>query len=345
MEKIRLGKTGLMVSQLGLGGIPIQRLSEEKALAVVRKCLDLGMNFIDTADNYGKSEEYIGKAISGRSEKPIISTKTDYGKDVESQINQSLHRLGVESIDLYLFHGVSNFDTFQKVTTPDGPISVVRKAIKAGKVKHVGISSHSMEVAKEAVKSGIFEAIMFPFNFVTCEAADELLPLARANDVGFIAMKPLNAGMIKNIALAFKYLRRFPDIIAIPGIGKIKEINEIIQLYQGSMNMTEVEEREMLQLKDKLGKRFCRRCGDCGDICPEGIRVAFIMDSPGFLEAMDPEVKFSDRFITEIDRVATCTRCGECEERCPYGLPVMELIKEYADLYQSERRKYLASRK
>lgn len=344
MEKIRLGKTGLMVSSLGLGGIPIQRLSEEGAVEVVKRCLDLGINFIDTADVYGRSEEYIGKAISGLSERPVISTKSDYGspESVESNLNQSLERLGMGCIDLYLFHAVSNFETYEKVIDPDGPMSVVRNAMAKGKIKHFGMSTHSMEVAQEAVKSGIFEAIMFPFNYVTCEAEKELLPQARDNDVGFIAMKPLNAGMIKNIDIAFKYLRKIPDIVAIPGIGKIEEINEIIEFYNSPPNMTKAEEQKMLQLREKLGKRFCRRCGKC-NICPEGIPVGLVMDSPGFMEAMEPERKFSDHFVEEMESVADCTRCGDCEDICPYDLPVMDIIQEYAGLYQSQRREYMAS--
>lgn len=344
MEKIRLGRTGMMVSPLGLGGIPIQRLPEDEAVAVVRRCLELGVNFIDTADVYGRSEEYIGKAISGLSERPFIATKSDYGsrQTVAANLDQSLKRLGVDCIDLYQFHAVSDPDTLAKVIDPDGPMAVIREAMAAGVIKHLGISSHSLKVAGEAVKTGIFETVMFPFNFVLREAADELIPLARANDVGFIAMKPLNAGLIDEVPIAFKYLRRFPGIITIPGMEKIEQVEEIAAFYQGPPQMAEAETQRMLRLQEELGKRFCRRCGDC-NICPEGIPVAMVMDVRGMMKSMAPEVLFGEHFSAGMDNLDKCTWCGECERICSYGLPVMELIKENAGIYRAEKEKYMAS--
>jgi predicted aldo/keto reductase-like oxidoreductase len=341
MKMIRLGKTDMMVSQLGLGGIPIQRVSEDEAVAVVRRCLDLGITVIDTADVYTNSEERIGKAISGWREGLAIATKSDYGtrQEVESHLKQSLKRLGVASIDLYQFHGVSDFDTYAKVIDPNGPMAAVQGAKKAGVVKHIGISSHSMDVAKKAVKSGLFETIMFPFNFVTCEAADELLPLTREHDVGFIAMKPLHGGMLENVTIAFKYLLQFPDVITIPGIERIDEIDEIIQVYQGPWQMTEAEQSEMQRLREELGTRLCRRCGYCQP-CPEEIPIAMVMDIKCLLKGMPPQFVFSDRFANGLEKAASCTKCGECEEKCPYDLPVMELMEEYVSLYQEKKRKY-----
>jgi len=235
MEKIRLGRTEMMVSKLGFGGIPIQRVSEDEAVAVVRRCLELGITFLDTANDYGTSEERIGKAISGQREEVILATKSwdRTGEGVERHLKLSLEHLGVEYIDLYQFHSVNDSKNLDMVLAPNGPMAVVEEAKRAGLVKHIGISSHSMDLAKEAVKSDRFETIMFPFNVVAYQAADELLPLAREHDVGFIAMKPLAGGKIDNITIAFKYLFQFPDVVPIPGIGKIREIEEIIQVLEG----------------------------------------------------------------------------------------------------------------
>jgi len=235
VEKIRLGKTGMMVSRLGFGGIPIQRVSEDKAVAVVKRCLELGITFIDTANVYTTSEERIGKAISGRREGLILATKSTSRtrEGVESHLKLSLEHLGVESIDLYQFHGVEDSRNLEMVLDPKGPMGVVEEAKRAGLVKHIGITSHSMDTAKEAVKTDRFETIMHPLNVVAHEAADELLPLAREHDVGFIAMKPLAGGKIDNITLAFKYLFQFPDVVPIPGIGEIREIEEIVQMLEG----------------------------------------------------------------------------------------------------------------
>lgn len=206
MEKIRLGRTEMMVSKLGFGGIPIQRVSEDEAVAVVRRCLELGITFIDTANRYTNSEERIGKAISGQREGIIIATKSNAltREEIKDHLKLSLKQLRVESIDLYQFHNISDANALKAVLEPNGPMAVVQEAKRAGLVKHIGVSSHSMGTAKELVKSDRFETILFPFNFITCEAADELLPLARKHDVGFIAMKPLAGGMLDNVTIAFK---------------------------------------------------------------------------------------------------------------------------------------------
>ena len=346
METVRLGRTEMRVSKLGIGSVPLQRVSDDEAVAIIRRCLDLGVTFIDTADNYTTSEERIGKAISGRHEGLVLSTKCDYGtrQEVEGNLKQSLKRLGVTSIDLYQFHGINDFNTYAKVLDPGGPIAVVQEAKRAGLVKHIGISSHSIDIAKEAVQSGLFETIMFPFNFVVCEAADELLPLTRKHDVGFIAMKPLAGGMLQNVTIAFKYLLQFPDVVSIPGIQRIREIEEIVQVSQGPWQMTEAEQSEMQRLREELGTRLCRRCNYCLP-CPEEIPILLVMDITSMLKNMPPQHVFSGPIASGMEKAADCTKCGECEQRCTYGLPVMELIEEHVSLYQAEKRKYQISSK
>ena len=341
METIRLGKTDMMVSKLGIGGIPIQRASEGEAVAVVRRCLELGINFIDTANAYTISEEYIGKAISGRREGLILATKsTSRTSDgIESHLELSLKRLGVESIDLYQLHGVNDFDAYAKVLDPDGPMATVQEAKRAGKVKHIGITPHSMDVAKEAVKSDRFETIMFPFNFIVREAADELLPLAREHDVGFIAMKPLAGGMLTNVTIAFKYLFQFPDVVSIPGIQKIPEIEEIVQVLAEPRSITEAEQSEMQRFREELGTRFCRRCDYCQP-CSEEIPISIVMVSASFAKLEPPANLFSGWIAKAMEKAANCTECGECEERCPYHLPIREMIAEQVKWYQAEKSKY-----
>ena len=247
MDTIRLGKTEIMIPRLGFGGIPIQRLAEDDAVAVVRKCIDLGITYIDTANGYTTSEERIGKAISGRREGLILATKSHARtrEGIEKDLDLSLKRLGVDFIDLYQFHQVGDRASLDIMLDPNGPRGVIEEAKKAGKVKHIGITSHSMDIAKEAVKSDLFETIMFPFNFITTEAADELLPLSREHDVGFIAMKPLGGGMLANATLTFKYLLQFPDVLSIPGIEKTSEMEEIMKVVAGPWQITEEEKREI----------------------------------------------------------------------------------------------------
>jgi len=341
LEKIRLGKTNLQVSRLGFGGIPIQRLSEEDAIAVVKRCLDLGITFLDTANAYTTSEERIGKAIAGRREDLVIATKSLSRKreGVEKHLNLSLQRLNVKYIDLYQFHGISDRASLDMILAPDGPMAVVEKARDDGLVKHIGITSHQIDIAKEAVASDRFETMLFPFNFVTSEAADELIPLARKHDVGFIVMKPLAGGMIDNAKIAFKYLLQFPDIVTIPGIEKAAEIEEIVQIMEGPQTITAAEKKEMQKLREQLGTRFCHRCDYCQP-CTEGISISNVMSYPSLARRLPPEHLFSGIWGALMEKAEGCTECGECETRCPYDLPIRELISEYAKQYREGKQEY-----
>lgn len=341
MEKIRLGKTDMLVSRLGFGGIPIQRLNEDEAVTVVKRCLDLGITFLDTANAYTTSEERMGKAIAGRREGLVIATKSLSRKreGVEKHLKLSLERLKVEYIDLYQFHGISDFNSLDMVLDPSGPMAVVEKARDMGLVRHIGITSHQIDVAKKAVASGRFETIMFPFNFVTSEAADELLPLAREHDIGFIVMKPLAGGMIDNARIAIKYLLQFRDIVTIAGIEKVPEIEEIVGIFEGTPEMTAAEVEEMQKLKQELGTRFCHRCDYCQP-CTEGIAISTVMIYPSLAKRLPPEHVVSGIWAAVMEKAAGCTQCGECEERCPYHLLIRDMIAEHVNQYQQEKAKY-----
>ncbi len=341
IEKIRLGKTDMMVTRVGFGGIPIQRLNEEEAVSVVKRCLELGVNFLDTANGYTTSEERIGKAIAGRREGLILATKSlsRSREGVAKHLQQSLKQLGVDSVDLYQFHSVSDTKSLDAVLDPNGPMSVVQAARKAGKIKHIGITSHQIDVAKKAIESDQFETIMFPFNFVTDEAAKELLPLTREHDMGFIDMKPLAGGMISNARLAFKYLFGFPDVVTIPGIEKPGEIEEIIGILSGPHKLTAAEKKEMQALKKQLGTRFCHRCDYCQP-CTEGIAISTVMIYPSLAARLPSNQLYTGFWATVMDKAAECSQCGDCEERCPYHLPIRDIIAEHYEQYERQKLQY-----
>jgi predicted aldo/keto reductase-like oxidoreductase len=336
MEKIALGKTGMMVTRLGFGGIPIQRLSEAAAVKVVRRCLDLGINFLDTANGYTTSEERIGKAVRGRRKDVFIATKTFPGTPemIQNNLDLSLKRLATDYIDLYQFHGVNNMDTVDRILDPEnGLMKVFEKAKKAGKIRHIGITSHQIDIARALMKTGRFETLMFPFNFITSEPEIELLPLCRQQGMGFIVMKPLAGGMLDDAAIAFKYLLQFKDVVAIPGIEKVHEIEEIARIYETLPRLTPADRRKMQRMRDELGTRFCRRCDYCQP-CQQGIPISMVMTFPTFVKRLPPDW-YLRGFVTEgMAKAADCIECGECEERCPYGLPIREMLKEHYDLYE-----------
>ena len=341
MDKIRLGKTGLMVSRIGFGGIPIQRLTDDQAVTVVKKCLDLGITYIDTANAYTTSEARIGIAIAGRRKGLTIATKSGARnkEGVEQHLALSLKNLGTDYIDLYQFHGVNDSKNLQMVLDPNGPMSVVQKAMKDGVIKHVGITSHSMDAAKEAVKTDRFETIMFPFNFITSEPAEELLPLCREHDVALIAMKPLAGGMLDNATIAFKYLLQFPDVIPLVGIEKPPEIEEIVGLLGKSWKLTAAERRQMQKMIAELGNKFCRRCDYCQP-CTANIAISTVMNMPSFAKRMPPARIFTGMFGDVMKRAYDCTDCGDCEERCPFKLPIREIMKERRDWFEATKMEY-----
>ncbi len=345
METMRLGKTDLQVTKLGFGGIPIQRLSEEGAVEVVKKCIDLGINFIDTANGYTTSEERIGKAVKGIREKVIIATKTGARdrKTAEEHLKLSLKRLQTDYIDIYQFHGVSTPEHLTAVLE-GGLYTMAEEAKKAGIIRHISITSHSMDMAKKEGETDMFETIMYPFNVITSEPADELLPLCRKHDVGFLAMKPMAGGMLDNPTITFKYLRQFPNVLALVGIEKIAEIEEIVKLYEGPAEMTAAEKQRMQAMIDNLGKKFCRRCDYCQP-CTVGIPISQVMTAQSFFKRMPPERFFGGMFDEAMKKATECVQCGECETRCPYNLPIMEMVADFAKWYYDEKETYETSNK
>jgi predicted aldo/keto reductase-like oxidoreductase len=341
VEKVRLGKSGLTVARLGFGGIPIQRVTRDEAIAVVKRCLELGVTFLDTANGYSTSEERIGQAVAGQRPNVVIATKSGARnrEDLQKHLELSLKRLAVDYVDLYQFHGVNNFEGLDKILEPGGAMDFMQEAKKKGLIRHIGITSHQLDVAKKAVQTGLFETVMFPFNFITAEAADELLPLCRRHDVGFIAMKPLAGGMVDKVNIAFKYLMQFPEVLAIPGIEKVREIGEIVRVYEGSPVMTVAEKEEMRHIKEALGSRFCHRCDYCQP-CTTGIPISMIMTARSFYKRLPEERFFSGMVTPAMEKAAQCSECGECEKRCPYNLPIRDMIKEQVAWYQDLKAKY-----
>jgi predicted aldo/keto reductase-like oxidoreductase len=202
-------------------------------------------------------------------------------------------------------------------------------------VRHVGFSSHSLKVALKAVASGLFETVQFPLNFVSNEAADELVPLAREHDVGFIAMKPFAGGRIKDANLAIKYLLQFEGVVPDPGVQKIKEIEEIVGIVNGgAWELTGQEWQEMEKIRARVGPRFCRQCEYCMP-CPQGVHIAGAVYLPILWEGWPPDWYFSWGYVKNAVKSAqNCVQCGECEAKCPYNLPIREMIVESLEFYE-----------
>lgn len=337
MNKIRLGKTNLWVSALGFGGIPIQRLSEDEAVRVVRRCLDLGVTFLDTAHGYTTSEERIGKAIAGRREGLVLATKSHAldGQALRQEMEQSFQRLGVRHIDLFQFHNISTEEQYAKVTAPGGPLDVAREAQVAGRIGHIGVTSHNLRMACKLVTSGHFETLMFPFCFVTPEPLEELVPLCRQHDVAFIAMKPMGGGLLENATLAIKYLCQFPDILPLVGMQAVSEAEELVAIMAGPAELSAAERAEMARIAQELGTRFCRGCDYCQP-CRQGISISGVMRLRSHAKRFPMERFYGEWGRALIAKAETCADCGECEERCPYNLPIREVMRENIAWYHEQ---------
>jgi predicted aldo/keto reductase-like oxidoreductase len=338
MEQVRLGQTGLSVSRVGFGGIPIQRLGETEAVALVRTCLDLGISFFDTANAYTTSEGFIGKAIAGRRQGLVLATKSTArsSEGVDRHLNLSLERLGVEAIDLYQLHAVDDIDTYHKVTAPKGALDALKRARQQGLIGHIGFTTHSMDMATIAVRSGEFETLQFPFNFVAREAAGDLIPLCREKDVGFIAMKPMGGGMLENASLAVKFLLEFPGVVPVVGVEAGWQVEDLAGIVNGEHSLSTGEKREMARIAEDLGDSYCRHCYYCQP-CPQDILICEVMIFPTYLKRSVPEFYLSGWVAANMEKAATCTDCGECEDRCPFKLPIREMMKENVALFRKLR--------
>ncbi|MBI2877445.1 MAG: aldo/keto reductase [Candidatus Tectomicrobia bacterium] len=331
----RLGRTGLQVTEIGLGAIPIQRRTLEDGARVVERCLELGINFIDTANGYTDSEEKIGRAIAGRRrEELVIATKSNRRdkKGVLEHIDLSLRRLGTDYLDLLQLHNLTTLDELAQVTGPGGAMEGLREAQEAGKLRHIGVTSHSFANTPAFLRTGLFETIQIPFNFIATDAEREIFPLAQAMEIGVIGMKPFAGGAIEDARLAFKFLQRYDFLVSIPGIEVIAEVEAIARIIEERPSLTPADEAEIERIRAELGTRFCRRCQYCYP-CPQGIKVALVNGIDSFIRRMPRERMLTGWIAEALAEAQGCQQCGLCEERCPYHLPVRELLQEGLDTY------------
>lgn len=333
MKTKRLGRTGLIVSEVGFGGIPIIPLPFDEGVAVVRHCYEAGATFFDTANVYRDSERKIGQALAGVRDRVVLATKTQK-RDREGaakQIEESLAGLRTDCIDLYQLHHVSNNETLDQVTGPGGACEAVNEAIAAGRIRFLGITSHRVDTAIKACLTDLFSTIQIPFNFMELEPAGELFKVARAHDVGIIAMKPLGGGLLQRADLCFRFLQQYPDVIPVAGVASAAEIDEIAALYASPRALSEADLAQMEEIRAGLGKRFCHRCGYCLP-CEQGVRITEVMIFPSVMTRFRAAI--ATDFMAEAMKSALgCSACGKCVERCPYDLPIPEMIEENLALF------------
>jgi len=335
MNTVKLAGTDLEISEVGFGGIPIIPLSENEAVSVVKHCFDLGVTFFDTANMYPTSEEKIGTALKTVREKVVIATKTTKrdAKEAVAHIDLSLRQIKTNWIDIYQLHNVSNEEALEQVLAPQGAYDAARKARAAGKIRFIGISSHNIQIAIKALKTGLFQTLQFPFNFIENDPANELFPLARKNDVGIIGMKPLGGGLLERADLCFGFLQQHPYVVPIPGIRSKKEADEIIGLYRDPTQLSKADLKEMENIRSVIGERFCHRCEYCMP-CDQGVQIPSVLLFKSIANRVSRE-GVKAWLEKPMENVVKCIECGECEEKCPYNLPIIDMLKENLALFKA----------
>ncbi|MFA4957641.1 MAG: aldo/keto reductase [Candidatus Methanoperedens sp.] len=327
MKIIPLGNTGYKVSRIGFGGIPISRLEYATGVKVVHSCIDMGVNFIDTAVAYKDSEIKIGEAISDHD--IIVATKSQSrdAAGMEKDVFASLSRMNVDFIHIYQLHGINNPGLLETVMAKGGALEALKKMKEEGHIGAIGITGHRADVLVDALKTGEFETVQVPYNYIETEPEKELFPFARKMGTGIIAMKPFGGGMLDNANLSIKYILNQENVVPIPGIEKIEEIQEICSIIDRDITLSEIEKKQISKISNELDKNFCRRCGYCMP-CPQDIQIIRAMNAKASIKRLGAKSFFNDKGKEIHERMKTCTKCGQCETRCPYNLHIRSSIEK-----------------
>ncbi len=337
MRTLELGNTGLTVSEVGFGGIPIIRLATAEAVTILRRAYDLGITLYDTANMYLDSEEKMGTAFDGIRDKVVLATKSlkrDRAGGT-ADIELSLKRLRTDYIDLFQIHQLSLEADYEKITGPDGALEAVFRAKEDGRIRHVGLTSHSIEMAIKLLETGLFSTIQFPFNFIESKPIEVLHPLARELEIGILAMKPFGGGVLDDGELCFKFLRQHPDVIPLPGFDAVEQVDQIVALYDKENAVSEADLAAMEGWRAELGQEFCRRCEYCQP-CEHGVMITPAMNYPIVARRMSGR-KAAGFAAKMMESVRNCIECGECTDRCPYSLPIPEMLKNHLALYEKHQ--------
>jgi predicted aldo/keto reductase-like oxidoreductase len=314
----------------GFGALPIQRVSIEEAVFLLNKAYDGGIRFFDTARFYTDSEEKLGEAFHGKRDEVILATKTGaaaadgFWRDLET----SLHNLRTDHIDLYQFH---NPPFCPKPGDGSGLYEAMAEAKRQGKVRFIGITNHRLAVAREAVESGLYDTLQFPFSYLASEADLELVELCGQANMGFLAMKALSGGLITNSRAAYAYLSQFSHVLPLWGVQRENELDEFLSYIEEPPTMDAEVAAWIEQDKNALSGEFCRGCGYCMP-CPVGIEINNCARMSLLIRRSPSQLQLTSEVQAKMKRIEECLHCGQCMAKCPYGLETPNLLaKNYKD--------------
>ena len=322
-----LGKTGLKISMMGFGGIPIQRIDAAGTRKLMEQMVEAGINYIDTARGYTVSESFLGEALEGIRDKFVLATKsmarTKEAMAVDIEI--SLKNLKTNYIDLYQVHNPT-LAQLQQVVAEGGALEALMEAKASGKIGHLGVTAHSLEVFELALSTDWVETIMFPYNIVETQG-EKLIAKCAEKNVGFICMKPLAGGAIEDATLAMRFCCANENVsVVIPGMAEPKELEQNLAAVNDTAPLSPAEENKITAIRRELGTQFCRRCNYCAP-CTEGISIPSVFLFEGYLSRYGLGNWARERYNAMAKTASDCVGCGVCETRCPYNLPIRQMMQ------------------
>ncbi len=332
MRMMTLGSTGITTPKNAFGALPIQRISQADAVRLIRKAYAGGMTFFDTARQYTDSEIKLGEAFAGIREKVYIASKTAATEAEEfwSDLHTTLHYLQTDYLDLYQFH---NPDFCPRPGDGTGLYEAMLEAKAQGKIRHIGISNHGLIVANEAVDSGLYETLQFPFCYLASEDDLALVRKSREKNMGFIAMKGLSGGLLTNSAACFAFQDQFDNVLPIWGVQRESELDEFLSYMDNPPVMTDELAAFIEQDKAQLQGDFCRSCGYCMP-CPVGIEILNCARMSQLIRRGPSEEQLTPEVQAKMMKVEECLHCGQCASRCPYHLDTPTLLQKNLEDYK-----------
>lgn len=314
---------------LGLGGIPLQKISPREARAVIEACLEGGVNFADTAEVYGDSEEKLKRAFKNGRERFVIASKSPSwsAADMSKAIDQSLSRMGTDYIDIYQIHSLKTDEQYDRIFAPGGSVEALKEAQAAGKIRYTGVTGHRPSILVRAINTDQFDTVQAPINLVDRESEEELLPLARRLDIGIIAMKPVCGGTLDNPALGIRFCLNSPADVVLCGMKNTSEVSANLQTVNSFHPLSAEEEDELMAEASQLGTQFCRRCEYCQP-CPQGIPIPRILWLANYHHRYaDRDPWTEEEYAAMAVKATACEECSECEAQCPYDLPIIQMLQ------------------
>lgn len=340
MSTVRLGKSEIVSPKNGFGGLPIQRISMEESYKLVRRAFDAGITFFDTANSYSDSEEKLGYALRDIRDQVTICTKTKCKTTSEfwEQLERSLELFATDHIDLYYFH---NPAVCPKPGDGTGLYEAMLEAKEQGKIDHIGISAHKIGVAYDAVRSGLYEVIQYPFSYIASDEEFELVELCAREDVGFVAMKGMAGGLLNDGRVAYAFMEQYDNVLPIWGIQKHEELDEFLSCIDNPPEFNDEVKAIIANDQAELTGEFCRGCGYCKP-CPMDIEINNCARVGLQIRRTKEAGYYTEAYQAKMAKVKNCIKCGQCMSRCPYGLNIPELLEKHLAEYESYLAKHLA---